>query len=331
MRDDSAIYCEGLSKHYEEIKAVDELSLAVKKGEIYGFLGPNGAGKTTALRMFCTLLRPTSGFCSVAGFDVNQYSQQVRLRIGVALQDTSLDEVLTGMELLRLQGRYFGLKQSEIKQRIEELSQLIDMSAVNRRVGTYSGGMKRRLDLAASLIHNPDVLFLDEPTTGLDPISRANVWEEIRNLNQEKGMTIFLTTQYLEEADILTDRIGILTEGQIRVEGTPSELKHQIGADVISIKLEAEAGSEWENLQSSLCNISGVKNVEVRGDEVLIHTSGGAEALSPVAIALNQAEIRVVQISMNEPTLDDVFLEVTGERLKVDAPGDTEENESSGS
>ena len=202
----SAIRTEALRRTFNEVTAVDGIDLDISTGEIYGFLGPNGAGKTTTLRMLCTLLTPTSGSASVAGFDVATQPGEVRRRIGVALQEAALDPKQTGAELLRLQGLLYGLPKSAMPQRVRELGELMDLSdALDRRIETYSGGMKRRLDLAAALVHNPDILFLDEPTTGLDPISRNTVWEEIDRLNRELGMTILLTTQYLEEADLLAN------------------------------------------------------------------------------------------------------------------------------
>src|ERR1043165_8490525 len=234
---DSAIRCVALARAFGEVDAVNGVDLDIATGEIYGFLGPNGAGKSTTVRMLCTLLAPTSGCASVAGFDVVEQPGAVRLRIGVALQEAALDPRQTGAELLLLQGRLYGLSRADARRRVEELGELIDLSdALGRRIGTYSGGMKRRLDLVASLIHNPEIVFLDEPTTGLDPASRAVVWEEVRRLNTELGMTIFLTTQYLEEADALADRVGIIDHGRIVAEGTPTQLKRSVGSDLIIVK-----------------------------------------------------------------------------------------------
>ena len=197
---DYAVQTKGITRDFGEVKAVDEIDLNISRGEIYGFLGPNGAGKTTLVRMLITLLLPSGGSATVAGFDVVNQSNDVRLRIGAALQDAALDPKQTGREILRLQGRLYGLSRRDVDTRFDELSGLIDIGdAINRFVGTYSGGMKRRLDLAASLIHNPEILFLDEPTTGLDPISRSRVWDEVRRINEDMNVTIFLTTQYLEE------------------------------------------------------------------------------------------------------------------------------------
>ncbi|HEU4867153.1 MAG TPA: ATP-binding cassette domain-containing protein, partial [Actinomycetota bacterium] len=200
--DELAVQTEGLAKAYGDVHAVDGVDLEVERGEIYGFLGPNGAGKTTVIRMLSTLLAPTSGRAWVAGHNVVKHPDEVRLRIGLALQEAALDDKQTGIEILRLQGRLYGLRRSEIDARVKAITSLVDIGeALGRRIGTYSGGMKRRLDLAAALVHNPEVLFLDEPTTGLDPVSRTRVWEEVRHLNERLGMTIFLTTQYLQEAD----------------------------------------------------------------------------------------------------------------------------------
>src|SRR5437899_1173978 len=240
----SAIITEGLVRTFDGAPAVDGLDLAINEGEIYGFLGPNGAGKSTTVRVLCTLLAPTGGRAVVAGHDDATEPGQVRLRIGVALQEAALDPKQTGEELLRLQGALYGLSRSEIQQRLRELTELVDIGdALRRPISTYSGGMRRRLDLAAALVHNPEILFLDEPTTGLDPVSRARVWEEVRRLNAELGVTIFLTTQYLEEADELAGRVGILSAGRLVAEGTPADLKRSVGNDVIVVRVDGDAGA----------------------------------------------------------------------------------------
>ncbi len=310
-----AVFAEGLVRTFDEVKAVDSVDLSVSQGEIYGFLGPNGAGKSTTVRMLTTLLMPTEGRAFVAGNDVVQRAQQVRLSIGVALQEAALDNKQTGRELLRLQGGLYGLSGREIDQRMRELSSLIDIgAAIDRLIGTYSGGMKRRLDLAAALIHNPEVLFLDEPTTGLDPISRARVWEEVNRINKELGVTIFLTTQYLEEADELADRVGIISQGKLVAEGTPGELKRSIGSDLIITRIEGDP-----HIASGVVrNIQGVEQVDVRGSELIISVSNGPELIGHVAIALNESGVNVREIMLRTPTLDDVFLQVTGERLQIE-------------
>ncbi|MDQ2651619.1 MAG: ATP-binding cassette domain-containing protein [Chloroflexota bacterium] len=315
MTDTHAIEAVDLSRKFGDHVAVDRVNLVVKRGEIYGFLGPNGAGKSTTTRILCTLTAPTGGRATVAGYDVAREANQVRLRIGAALQSAALDEQQTGAELLRQQGRYYGLSRGEIGARMIELSTLVDIgNALDQRIKTYSGGMKRRVDLAAALIHNPDVLFLDEPTTGLDPASRVKVWDEVQRLNRDLGMTIFLTTQYLEEADALADRLGIIDHGQIIAEGTPTELKRAVGADVVSVRVDDPARAT-EVIQP----LPGIDGVEVCGDEVLAATDDGPSRVSPIAVALAEHGVRVRSLTLREPTLDDVFLTLTGQHLEGEA------------
>ena len=335
---DASIVARGLTRHFGAVRAVDGVDLEVAPGEVYGFLGPNGAGKTTITRMLCTLLRPSAGSATVGGFDIVRQAGQVRLRIGVTLQEGALDDKLTGRELLRLQGRFYGLSRAEVERRIGEVSPILDVSAIDRRIGTYSGGMKRRLDVAASLIHNPRILFLDEPTTGLDPVSRAAVWEQVARLRSEFGMTIFLTTQYLEEADALADRVGIIDEGLLRAEGPPEELKRRIGTDVIVVRLaEGVDGIEGvggdgiaggagatrvdgtvARAVAALEGLPGVSGVEAHGHEVTVATEDGAATISPVAVTLSGADLPVMDIALRRPTLDDVFLDLTGRHIVVD-------------
>jgi len=310
---DAAVLTEGLQRRFDDNLAVAGVDLEVPPGEIYGFLGPNGAGKSTTVRMLCTLLLPTSGRALVAGHDVASQADAVRLRIGAALQEAALDDKQTGRELLRLQGRLYGLHRDEINRRLADLEKLVDIGdALDDRIGTYSGGMKRRLDLAAALVHNPEVLFLDEPTTGLDPISRAKVWEEVRRLNEQLGMTIFLTTQYLEEADQLAHRVGIINGGKLVAEGTPDELKRTVGTDLVVVEVEGDD----ERAKAVLDGLDVVESVAVAGTEILAHTADGAAAISPVAVALAAAGIRVRALTLRTPTLDDVFLELTGNRIQ---------------
>jgi ABC-2 type transport system ATP-binding protein len=308
-----AVEGERLERDFDETRAVDGVDLEVGEGEIYGFLGPNGAGKTTCVRMLCTLLLPTKGSARVAGYDVVDRPEQVRLRIGVALQSAALDDKQSGIELLRLQARLYGLSRSEASQRIEELAAMIDIGdALGRRISTYSGGMKRRLDLAAALIHNPEVLFLDEPTTGLDPVSRATVWAEVTRLNAELGTTIFLTTQYLEEADALAGRVGIIDQGRIVAEGPPVELKRSLGSDVIVAELDGPA----EAACAAVRTVRGVDRVDEHGEELTIRVADGSAALSPVAVALDGCGVTVRSLTLRTPTLDDVFLELTGGHIQ---------------
>ena len=312
-----AIKATALARQFGDTHAVDGVDLAVQRGEIYGFLGPNGAGKSTTVRMLTTLLKPTSGSAHVAGHDVATDADKVRLRIGVALQDAALDGKQTGRELLDLQGRLYGLGRVERERRVRELLELVDIGeAIDRRINTYSGGMKRRLDLAAALVHQPEVLFLDEPTTGLDPTSRAAVWAEVRYLNEQLGMTIFLTTQYLEEADALANRVGIIAHGKLVAEGTPATLKRSFGSDVIVVKVHAEHSARVTGVVESLPQVD---RVEVAGDEVVLSVDHGAAAISPVAVALAEAGITVEGLTLRTPTLDDVFLHITGGRMQEDA------------
>jgi ABC-2 type transport system ATP-binding protein len=310
----TTISTEKLVRQFDSLTAVDEVDLEIEQGEIYGFLGPNGAGKSTTVRVLCTLLAPTSGRAVVAGYDVATDPGKVRLNIGVALQEAALDPKQTGNELLRLQGRLYGLSNDEVDQRLADLTQLVDIGdALGRPISTYSGGMKRRLDLAAALVHNPDVLFLDEPTTGLDPMSRARVWEEVRRLNQDLDMTIFLTTQYLEEADELADRVGIINDGKLVAEGTPFELKRRIGNDVIFARLEGDAAGACPTVQA----VAGVAGVEARANEMVITAAEGTAVIGPVAVALNNCGIPVRDLTLRTPTLDDVFLELTGTHIQT--------------
>ncbi len=317
-----AVRAEGLVRRFNVTTAVEDLDLAIPKGEIYGFLGPNGAGKSTTVRMLCTLLAPSGGRAVVAGHDVATHPGAVRLRIGAALQEVALDPKQTGAELLRLQGLLYGLPRRALDRRVGELAELIDLGdALGQRIATYSGGMRRRLDLAAALVHSPEILFLDEPTTGLDPVSRVRVWAEVRRLNQELGMTIFLTTQYLEEADELADRVGIIDYGRIVAEGAPADLKRAVGSDVIIARVDGDA----TRVAPALDNLPGVRSVEAHGNELVIATDNGSAAISPVAVALAACEVAVRDLTLRTPTLDDVFLDRTGTRIEHE---ETQEDQS---
>jgi ABC-2 type transport system ATP-binding protein len=307
-----AIAARGLERRFGDLDAVDGVDLDIERGEIYGFLGPNGAGKSTTVRVLCTLLTPTGGSASVAGHDVRTEPGEVRLRIGVALQDAALDPKQTGAELLGLQGRLYGLRGDALRRRIADLRSLVAIGdAMDKPIGTYSGGMRRRLDLAAALVHNPEVLFLDEPTTGLDPVSRAAVWDEVRRLNVELGMTIFLTTQYLEEADALAHRVGIIDRGRLVAEDTPDALKRSVGKDVIVVRVDGDV----EAARAAVHGTPGVVDVDVHGEELTITSDDGAATVSPVAVALDGSAVRVQELTLRTPTLDDVFLELTGNRI----------------
>lgn len=318
-----AVQTRAIARSFGDVKAVDGIDLDIPKGEIYGFLGPNGAGKTTLVRMLITLLMPTAGDATVAGFDLRSRPNDIRLRIGAALQDAALDPKQSGRETLRLQGRLYGLRRKEVDARLDELSSLIDIGdAVDRFVQTYSGGMKRRLDLAAALIHNPEILFLDEPTTGLDPISRARVWEEVRRVNSELGVTIFLTTQYLEEADALADRVGIINRGLLMAQGTPAELKRSLGNDVIIAQVDGDSDAA----HGALAELGGVSQVDATGGEIVAQVANGAAEISRVALALAQSGVEVRELTLRTPTLDDVFLSVAGARMEEEAEQPKEED-----
>ncbi len=309
----AAVQATGLVRRFGSTVAVDGLNLQVRRGEIYGFLGPNGAGKSTVVRILCTLLRPSAGTAWVAGYDVTEDPQSVRVRIGVALQDAALDDRQSGRELLSLQGRLYGLSAAQIRARVGDVLDLVDIgSAIDRRIGTYSGGMKRRLDLAAALVHNPEVLFLDEPTTGLDPHSRAAVWSEVTRLNRELGMTILLTTQYLDEADTLADRVGIISSGRLVAEGTPKALKHSVGHDVVVAEVEGNGAKALDALGS----LEGLEPAWNADGILTVSAPDGAAALGTVAVTLGQVGLQIKSLSMRTPTLDDVFMAMTGSRIE---------------
>jgi ABC-2 type transport system ATP-binding protein len=315
-----AIVVEGLQRSFGEVLAVQGVDLTVEEGEIFGFLGPNGAGKTTTVRMLTTLLLPTGGQATVAGHDVVKQARAVRASIGVALQEAALDPLMTGRELIRLQATLQGLPGTEGKRRADDLLERVDLAAAaDRRVGGYSGGMKRRLDLAAALVHEPRVLFLDEPTTGLDPVSRKTIWEEVRTLNDE-GTTVFLTTQYLEEADQLADNVAIIDSGKIVAEGTPDSLKTEIGNPHIQLQLAAGSIAEAEKV----CAQVGKLLPPVDGRSVLVEAANGAADIPKVVRALDDAGIAVDSLELVRPTLDDVFVAKTGHHLEKDEQGEAE-------
>ena len=309
---DLAIEARGLIRKFGTNRAVDGVDLAVPQGEIYGFLGPNGAGKSTMVRVLCTLLAPTAGSARVAGHDVVTESGEVRIRIGLALQEAALDDKQSGREILDLQARLYGLEPATRNERVERAIELADIGdAIDDWVRTYSGGMKRRLDVAASLIHDPEVLFLDEPTTGLDPVSRVRVWEEVRRLNEAHGVTVFLTTQYLEEADALAHRVGIIDQGRIVQEGKPADLKRTVGADVIIVELL----DELERAARIVRALPRVDEVTVGSRGLTISTANGAALVAQVAVALSENGVATESLTVRTPSLDDVFLRATGHRL----------------
>jgi len=297
------------------IRAVDGLDLQVEEGEIYGFLGPNGAGKTTTVRILTTLLRPTSGSARVAGHDVVSEADKVRRSIGVALQEAAIDPLMTGRELLQMQGALHGLKRPAARERGTTLLERVGLvEAADRRVGGYSGGMRRRLDLALALVHRPDVLFLDEPTTGLDITSRTALWREVRALNDE-GTTVFLTTQYLEEAEQLADRVGIIAGGGLVAEGTPADLKGRVGKPTVHVLVgSAEAAARARTALGRLGEVQA-EDRAIPG-LVALPAPDGNGSLAPVVRVLDEEHIEVESIEVKSPTLDDVFLAVTGSKLE---------------
>ena len=306
----AAIETHALARSFGDLVAVAGVDLEVAEGEIYAFLGPNGSGKTTTVRMLTTLLRPTGGSATVAGHDLVGDPAAVRRSIGVALQEAALDPLMTGSELMRLQATLHALPRSEIKPRSEGLLDRVGLTrAADRRVGTYSGGMRRRLDLAMALVPEPKVLFLDEPTTGLDPVSRQAIWQEVRRLNDD-GTTVFLTTQYLEEADQLANRVGIIDDGRIVTEGTPGELKAAIGNPTLEVGVQGDPRTACEVLArfgQLLPATDGILNLSLEG---------GATHVAAIVRALDDAGVAVESLDLHEPTLDDVFVEQTGRRLE---------------
>jgi ABC-2 type transport system ATP-binding protein len=320
----AAIETQQLAREFEGgIRAVDGVDLAVAEGEIYGFLGPNGAGKTTTVRMLTTLLTPTGGQAWVAGHDVVTEAGTVRRKIGVALQEAALDPLMTGRELLQLQATLHAIPRQRGSELADSLLDRVGLTlAGDRRVGTYSGGMQRRLDLAAALVHTPEVLFLDEPTTGLDPVSRQAIWEEVQKLNDE-GTTVFLTTQYLEEADQLADRVGIISGGRIVAEGTPQALKAEVGKPHLELSLVDGAGRA-DHAEQILGRFG--KPLPARDGTLMVELEHGTSEVGPIVVALNQEGLDVESLDLVQPTLDDVFVAKTGQHLEGDEK-DTGETE----
>jgi ABC-2 type transport system ATP-binding protein len=318
----NSIEVEGLVREFKKgPRAVDGIDLHVEPGEIYGFLGPNGAGKSTTVLMLTTLLPPTAGTARVGGYDVVTQGPKVRSVIGAALQEAALDPLLTGRDHLRLQSTLQGIPRSERKARAEELLARVGLSeAADRKVGGYSGGMKRRLDLALALVHRPRLLFLDEPTTGLDPQSRTALWDEVARLAREDGVTVFLTTQYLEEADVLANRVGIIDHGHIVAEGTPRELKAQIGRP--TVEAEPADGVDRGRVEAALAGFGESVVGAHRG--VAVRLREGVAGLADVVRALDAEGLAVENLTLHAPSLDDVFLAKTGRSLE--GAGEESEN-----
>jgi ABC-2 type transport system ATP-binding protein len=301
-------------------KAVDDISFSVKEGEFFGFLGPNGAGKSTTIKILTTLLRKTSGEVTVTGYDIGSKAPEIRKVIGVQSQETTVDGDLTGRENITLQGHFQQMRGAELKNRVNELLALVGLeSAADKRARNYSGGMKKRLDLATALVHKPKLLFLDEPTTGLDPQSRNAIWSYLEKLNREEGITIFLTTQYLEEADHLCKRLAIIDFGKIVASGTPLQLKQEIGAD--SIKLQIENCERDKHKARELLNsLTGVTQVLDAGPEdcLNVYTKQASSLVADIVRAFDSSDIRLTSVTFSSPTLDDVFLKHTGRRIRTE-------------
>lgn len=300
-------------------KAVDNISFTVQDGEFFGFLGPNGAGKSTTIKILTTLLKKTSGTAKIADFDLDRDATGIRKIIGVQSQETTVDGDLTGRENLMLQGHFQQMFGEKLKTRVNELLRLVELeSAADKRARNYSGGMKKRLDLATALIHEPKLLFLDEPTTGLDPQSRASIWTYLQRLNKEEGKTIFLTTQYLEEADKLCKRLAIIDFGKIVAEGTPIDLKREIGADSIRIALE-NCERDKAHAKELIQSMTGVTDVLESSTECLdVYTKNGGGLIADIVRALDSCDIHLTSVTFSSPSLDDVFLKHTGRRIRTE-------------
>jgi len=319
---DNSIVVEGLVREFKTLRAVDGIDLHVEPGEIYGFLGPNGAGKSTTVLMLTTLLPPSAGTARVAGYDVVHDGPKVRAAIGAALQEAALDPLLTGRDHLRLQATLQGLPRAERQTRTVELLDRVGLSdAADRKVKGYSGGMKRRLDLALALVHRPRIIFLDEPTTGLDIQSRTALWSEVARLAREEGVTIFLTTQYLEEADVLADRVGIIDHGHIVAEGTPDALKDEIGRPSVHATPLSEADSD--RVAAVLAEFG--EPVAGATRDIAVRLRDGNAGLAEVVRAFDAQSLTVADLELKQPTLDDVFLAKTGRSLEGDDDGENEE------
>jgi ABC-2 type transport system ATP-binding protein len=310
---DRSIWAQGLIRDFAGLKAVDGIDLDIGSGQVFGFLGPNCSGKTTTVRMLTTILKPTAGSAKVAGFDVSKEQGEVRERVGVALQEVGLDGLMTAREMLVLQARLFRADKERAHAAAERLLATVGLLDVDpkKRVGQYSGGMKRRLDLALALVNDPLVLFLDEPTSGLDPVSRAAIWEEVRRLNREKGMTIFLTTQYLEEADKLADEVAIIDRGRIVARGAPGVLKKAIGNEVVKLSFDSEDTAR----RASDVLERQAPDRRLAGSDLLCYFTTAAGRLPDLVRALDEAGVGLAGLTVSEPTLDDVFLQATGHRM----------------
>ena len=313
-----AIKVDSLSKHFQKFKAVDNISFQIEQGEIFGFLGPNGAGKSTTMMILTTLLKPTSGNASVQGFDVVTQAKKVRENIGFVQQEIGVDEYLTGKENLIFQSRISQMPKEQVQSRIDEVISLVELEEKqNEAAITYSGGMRKRLDIACGLIHRPKVLFLDEPTVGLDIQTRRKIWEYIRKIHKEFEMTLFVSTHYMEEADKLCDRVGIIDYGKIQVIDTPEIMKNAMGSDMISFSL-IDGIAKQDELINRIKQIEFVNQVTRKQGEITIKSSQCSEVIPKIFQTTSQMNIEIDSLSLNKPTLDDVFISYTGHNLRDD-------------
>src|SRR3989441_5600921 len=314
-----AVETQSLSKIYSNgLKAVDEISIKIEHGEIFGFLGPNGAGKSTTIMILTTLLKPTSGKAYVAGFDVVTQAKNVRQNIGYVQQDSTVDEYLTGRENLELQAKLNHIPRDTMEKRINDILEVVELADRQREsVVTYSGGMRKRLDIAGGLLHRPKVLFLDEPTLGLDIQTRYKIWDYIRNIHKEFGISIFLTTHYMEEADKLCDNISIIDHGKIKVTGSPKALKNALGNEVVVFEVDSDL--KLENLLSELKKLPLVKNVTTEGYEITIFSPSGNQVTPKIFELTGKLGVKIESITLTKPTLDDVFLSHTGRELREES------------
>ena len=306
-----------LTKSFGDVNAVNDISFSVEKGEIFGFLGPNGAGKSTTMMILTTLLKPSSGQALISGFDVMKNPKQVRQNIGYVQQETTVDEYLTGKENLLLQAKLNHIPKNEINQRIEDVLNLIELSdKQDQPVVTYSGGMRKRLDIAGGLLHHPKVLFLDEPTVGLDIQTRRKIWQYIKKIHEEFEMTIFLTTHYMEEADRLCDRIGIIDNGKIQIIDSPENMKNAMGNEVITISVDGEKHPDL--FLAELKKFESIKKINKEESTLTLYVSNGTEVIPKIFQISSNLNIKILSISLTQPTLDDVFISYTGHEIRDD-------------
>ena len=309
-----AIVVEDLVKKYGDLTAVNGISFKVRKGEVFGFLGPNGAGKTTTIHILTTLLKPTSGDAYVGGYHVVKEARKVRESIGVVFQDPSLDDQLTAYENMYLHGRIYGMSGEDLKRRVDSLLEFVDLKEFrNKQVKTFSGGMRRRLEIARALVHKPKILFLDEPTLGLDPQTRANIWDYIQELRKTEGTTIFLTTHYMDEAEILADRLAIIDHGKIVAEGTPESLKKIVGNEVVYVRL----GNNNNELEPKCIDASFIKDCKmIPPDQLVLKVESASEALPKIFEIISSKGFTIKEINYKRPNLNDVFLYLTGREIR---------------